>query len=46
MTVGDPIEGYTDDRAKLKAEWDKIDGMTQKLVVSLYSCDKSLMLFV
>jgi hypothetical protein len=31
INVGDLIEGYTQDRAKLTAEWDEVEGMIEKL---------------
>ena len=31
INVGDVIEGYSDDKAKLNAEWDEIDGMLAEL---------------
>ena len=31
MSVGDLIEGYTDDRAQLEREWDEIDAMAESL---------------
>jgi hypothetical protein len=31
INVGDSIEGYSDDKSELSAEWDEIDAMLQKL---------------
>jgi hypothetical protein len=31
INVGDVIEGYSDDKAALNAEWDEVDGMLNKL---------------
>ena len=31
MSVGDLIEGYTDDRARLEGEWDEFDGFIEQL---------------
>jgi len=31
INVGDIIEGYSDDKAELNAEWDEVDGMLKKL---------------
>ncbi len=31
INVGDIIEGYSDDKAELNAEWDEMDGMLMKL---------------
>ena len=31
INVGDAIEGYSDDKAKLNAEWDEFDRMVEKL---------------
>jgi len=31
INVGDVIEGYSDDKAELNAEWDEVDGMLNKL---------------
>ena len=31
INVGDIIEGYSDDKAELHAEWDEMDGMLRKL---------------
>ena len=31
INVGDIIEGYSDDKAELNAEWDEVDGLLEKL---------------
>lgn len=36
MMVGDMVEGYTDDRAKLKAQWDELDTLVGRLQMPLY----------
>lgn len=36
INVGDLIEGYTEDRAKLNAEWDHVDGMVKNLEMPLF----------
>jgi hypothetical protein len=36
INVGDNIEGYSEDRAELKAEWDEIDGMLNKLEMPFF----------
>ena len=36
MSVGDFIEGYTEDMAKLNAEWDEIDGFIKKLEMPFF----------
>ena len=36
ISVGDLIEGYSEDRAKLAAEWDEIDGMLSKLEMRFF----------
>jgi hypothetical protein len=34
--VGDSIEGYSDDKAELNAEWDDVDRMVEKLKMPLF----------
>lgn len=36
MCVGDLIEGYTEDRAKLLAQWDELDGMLNALEMPFF----------
>ena len=36
INVGDVIEGYSDDKAELNAEWDEVDGMLEKLEVPFF----------
>ena len=36
INVGDLIEGYSTDKAKLAAEWDQIDGMLSKLEMPFF----------
>ena len=36
INVGDMIEGYSDDKAELNAEWDEIDGMLKTLDMPLF----------
>ena len=36
INVGDVIEGYSDDKAELHAEWDEMDGMLEKLAMRLF----------
>ena len=36
INVGDLIEGYSEDRAALKAEWDQVDGMLGRLEMPLF----------
>ncbi len=36
INVGDLIEGYSNDRAKLAAQWDEVDGMLSKLEMPLF----------
>ncbi len=36
MCVGDLIEGYTEDRAKIEAEWDEFDRITHKLCAPFF----------
>jgi hypothetical protein len=36
INVGDVIEGYTDERAKLNAEWDEFEGMVGKLEMPFF----------
>ena len=36
INVGDLIEGYSKDKAKLTAEWDEIDGMLSKLQMPFF----------
>ena len=36
LSVGDLIEGYTDDRAKLAAEWEEIDSMVDRFEVPFF----------
>lgn len=36
INVGDLIEGYTNDRAKLAAQWDEADGMLSKLEMPFF----------
>jgi hypothetical protein len=36
INVGDLIEGYSDDKAELNAEWDEIDGMLNKLKMPFF----------
>jgi hypothetical protein len=36
INVGDIIEGYSDEKAKLNAEWDEVDGMLEKLDMPLF----------
>jgi hypothetical protein len=36
INVGDLIEGYTNDRAKLAAQWDQVDGMLSKLEMPFF----------
>ncbi|HUW81267.1 MAG TPA: sugar-binding protein [Phycisphaerae bacterium] len=38
MSVGDLIEGYTDDEAKLLAQWKEFDALTQKLDAPFFYC--------
>ena len=33
VSVGDLIEGYTEDQAQLDAEWDEIEGFVEQLEV-------------
>jgi len=36
INVGDVIEGYSDDKAELNAEWDEMDGMLEKLAMPFF----------
>jgi len=36
INVGDMIEGYSDEKVKLNAEWDEVDGMLKKLNMPLF----------
>lgn len=36
INVGDSIEGYSDDKAKLNAEWDEFDGMLEQLKMPFF----------
>ena len=36
INVGDVIEGYSDDKAALNAEWDEFDGMLKKLEMPFF----------
>ena len=36
INVGDKIEGYSDDKAELNAEWDEIDGMLKTLEMPFF----------
>jgi len=36
INVGDLIEGYSDDKAELNAEWDEMDGMLQELEMPFF----------
>jgi hypothetical protein len=36
INVGDSIEGYSDDKAKLNAEWDEFDGMLEQLEMPFF----------
>ena len=36
INVGDTIEGYSDDKAKLNAEWDEVDRMLAKLKMPFF----------
>ena len=36
INVGDVIEGYSDDKAELHAEWDELDGMLKKLEMPFF----------
>ena len=36
INVGDSIEGYSDDKAELNAEWDDVDRMVEKLKMPLF----------
>jgi hypothetical protein len=36
INVGDTIEGYSDDKAKLNAEWDESDGVLKKLEMPFF----------
>jgi len=36
INVGDIIEGYSDDKAELNAEWDEVDGMLKKLEMPFF----------
>lgn len=36
MSVGDLIQGYTQDRAQLKAEWDEFEGFVSKLQMPFF----------
>jgi hypothetical protein len=36
INVGDLIEGYSDDKAELNAEWDEMDGMLKKLEMPFF----------
>ncbi|NIP15997.1 MAG: hypothetical protein GWM88_15210 [Pseudomonadales bacterium] len=36
VSVGDLIEGYTDDAARLKAEWDEFEGLIEQLDVPFF----------
>jgi hypothetical protein len=36
INVGDVIEGYTEDKAKLNAEWDEFEGIINKLEVPFF----------
>ena len=36
INVGDLIEGYSDDKGKLNAEWDEADGMLKKLEMPFF----------
>ena len=36
INVGDVIEGYSDDKAELHAEWDEVDGMLKKLEMPFF----------
>jgi hypothetical protein len=36
INVGDLIEGYTNDHAKLAAQWDQVDGMLSKLEMPFF----------
>ncbi len=36
INVGDVIEGYSDDKAELNAEWDEMDGMLNKLEMPFF----------
>ena len=38
MSVGDLIEGYTDDEAKLLAQWKEFDALTQELDAPFFYC--------
>ena len=36
INVGDVIEGYSNDKAELNAEWDEVDGMLKKLEMPFF----------
>jgi hypothetical protein len=36
INVGDVIEGYSDDKAELNAEWDEVDGILKKLEMPFF----------
>ena len=36
INVGDSIEGYSDDKSELNAEWDEFDGMVEKLKMPFF----------
>jgi hypothetical protein len=36
INVGDKIEGYSDDKAELNAEWDELDGLLNKLEMPFF----------
>ena len=36
INVGDKIEGYSDDKAELNAEWDELDGLLKKLEMPFF----------
>lgn len=36
INVGDMIEGYSDEKAELNAEWDEVDGLLQKLKMPFF----------